>query len=271
MSSQEKQFVPGSLLETKAQEIPGEIDGYESLFAIHCPSGLLMRLMQHATRFKEREVFGLLLGRAVRTPSNRLRTLVLDFLPAQHFAASSPAYVEVSPEELIRLDRLYEESADTRDLLKVGWFHTHPNHGIFMSSTDKENHSLYQKPWQVALVLDPVRGESGFFAGTGCVRVLNVIDPEATPNGTKIPSAEPGDGKSKSKEVSTRDYLWYLIVILFMCQIVFGILAFVAFSTMTSTNDKLSEQGDKLFQLERKVGRIVSDLKKTRTEPTPPN
>ncbi len=46
----------------------------------------------------------------------------------------------------------------------VGWYHTHPDFGVFLSGMDlfiQEN--FFNLPWQVALVYDPVRGEEGFF------------------------------------------------------------------------------------------------------------
>lgn len=46
----------------------------------------------------------------------------------------------------------------------VGWFHTHPGFGIFLSSYDKFIHkNFFNLPWQVAYVIDPVAGQHGFF------------------------------------------------------------------------------------------------------------
>ncbi len=37
----------------------------------------------------------------------------------------------------------------------VGWVHTHPGFGVFLSSFDKEQHQRYfPKPWQIAYVID---------------------------------------------------------------------------------------------------------------------
>lgn len=46
----------------------------------------------------------------------------------------------------------------------VGWFHTHPGLGVFFSADDVVVHSAaFVMPWHVALVVDPLRGEAGFF------------------------------------------------------------------------------------------------------------
>lgn len=46
----------------------------------------------------------------------------------------------------------------------VGWFHTHPDLGVFYSSDDVVVHSVaFDMPWHVGLVVDPVRRQSCFF------------------------------------------------------------------------------------------------------------
>lgn len=46
----------------------------------------------------------------------------------------------------------------------VGWFHTHPGFGIFLSDYDLFiQRNFFNLPWQVAYVVDPVKKEEGFF------------------------------------------------------------------------------------------------------------
>ncbi len=46
----------------------------------------------------------------------------------------------------------------------VGWYHTHPGHGVFLSKLDIFAHeSFFGLPWQTALVYDPRNGEEGVF------------------------------------------------------------------------------------------------------------
>jgi proteasome lid subunit RPN8/RPN11 len=46
----------------------------------------------------------------------------------------------------------------------VGWQHTHPGFGIFLSGYDLFIHkNFFAQTWQVALVVDPRRKEFGFF------------------------------------------------------------------------------------------------------------
>ncbi|HEY6969601.1 MAG TPA: hypothetical protein VJA94_10380, partial [Candidatus Angelobacter sp.] len=46
----------------------------------------------------------------------------------------------------------------------VGWYHTHPRFGIFLSDMDKFIHRHhFPQPWTTAMVVDPVQQSEGFF------------------------------------------------------------------------------------------------------------
>lgn len=50
----------------------------------------------------------------------------------------------------------------------VGWYHSHPGHGVFMSKFDLFLHrSFFPNLWQVAWVIDPVRSRQGLFQWAG--------------------------------------------------------------------------------------------------------
>ncbi|MBV8780160.1 MAG: Mov34/MPN/PAD-1 family protein [Phycisphaerae bacterium] len=57
--------------------------------------------------------------------------------------------------------RMDEEHPDERI---VGWYHTHPGFGIFLSGMDLfiQDH-FFNLPWQVAFVYDPLGGDEGMF------------------------------------------------------------------------------------------------------------
>ncbi len=49
----------------------------------------------------------------------------------------------------------------------VGWYHSHPGHGIFLSDHDRFiHHNFFSAPWQIALVVDPVHQTEGLFCWT---------------------------------------------------------------------------------------------------------
>lgn len=50
----------------------------------------------------------------------------------------------------------------------VGWYHTHPNLGVFLSDDDILAHNVaFSNPWHVAAVCDPVKRQLGFFSWDG--------------------------------------------------------------------------------------------------------
>lgn len=56
----------------------------------------------------------------------------------------------------------------------VGWYHSHPGIGVFMSATDLRTQALYfNAPWQIAVVIDPISRETGIFHGPDGERVLS--------------------------------------------------------------------------------------------------
>ncbi len=52
------------------------------------------------------------------------------------------------------------------DTTILGSYHSHPDMGVFLSITDMEAQTeIFNADWQVAMVVDPVRNEAGFFIG----------------------------------------------------------------------------------------------------------
>lgn len=83
------------------------------------------------------------------------------FLPA---AATRPASgsLTFTHDTWATLRREMEQRYPDEQLL--GWHHTHPGLGIFLSPYDQFLHrQVFHEPWQVALVVDPRRREFGFF------------------------------------------------------------------------------------------------------------
>lgn len=51
------------------------------------------------------------------------------------------------------------------DCSVIGWYHSHPGHGIFLSGHDQFiQRNFFSEAWQVAIVIDPVARTEGFFA-----------------------------------------------------------------------------------------------------------
>ena len=83
------------------------------------------------------------------------------YIRAQHYlnTASSFRFTHDSWSAITR-----ERETKYGDRIVVGWHHTHPGYGIFLSGTDMFSHrSFFNLPWMVALVVDPRAVTLGFF------------------------------------------------------------------------------------------------------------
>ena len=107
-----------------------------------------------------KELGGILLGRQLEDEGNRY-IVVEGYVIALH-TDSQRASLTFTHKSW---DQMHLERERNYPGLKiVGWFHTHPGFGIFLSSYDLFiQKSFFDLPWQVAYVVDPVRKTRGFF------------------------------------------------------------------------------------------------------------
>jgi len=125
------------------------------------------QMMAHArsgVRGGERvEVGGILLGRPYQDSRGDITHVVIDqALPDEHGISRSSTF-NFTHESWAALVK--EAETGFPHLRIVGWYHSHPNFGIFYSGTDMTSQKTYfGTPWRVGVVVDPVREEGGFFA-----------------------------------------------------------------------------------------------------------
>jgi proteasome lid subunit RPN8/RPN11 len=120
----------------------------------------LKQILAHGRSDLHSEVGGALLGTAYRHEA-RVYVTVEAALPAVshdhgpiHFKFTADSWAQ-----------LHQDKASTYPQLEiVGWFHTHPDLGVFYSADDVVVHSAaFTLPWHVGLVFDPVRNEASLF------------------------------------------------------------------------------------------------------------
>lgn len=116
-------------------------------------------VLEYSARDLHRERGAFLLG--VRYELPRPAIEIRHFLPATetHNEAGSVKFTHDTWAAMHReASTLYPED------IVLGWHHTHPGFGIFLSPFDMFIHrSFFNEPWHVALVVDPRRCEFGFF------------------------------------------------------------------------------------------------------------
>lgn len=112
-----------------------------------------------------REVGGMLVGQARRTPEGDLYIVVEASLSARQ-VVHGPSHLTFTTGSLVDLLNRLEDELPGQQV--VGWYHSHPGMSIFLSSMDVWLHShFFPEPWHVALVIDPCADEGGFFHYAG--------------------------------------------------------------------------------------------------------
>lgn len=80
----------------------------------------------------------------------------------------SAVHLQFTPETWDYISGILEQE-ETPGLSVVGWYHSHPNLGVFMSGTDRATQrAFYNHSWSVAVVVDPVKQNTGWFSGPDC-------------------------------------------------------------------------------------------------------
>ena len=119
----------------------------------------------HALSSLNREVAGVLVGPPPeKQPDGRYLVHITDTIIARHTKMHG-ASVTYTPESWRYLNDKLAEMYPDETAVMVGWYHTHPGFGIFLSGMDQFIHqNFFTQIWHVALVLDPVARRSGFFS-----------------------------------------------------------------------------------------------------------
>lgn len=121
-----------------------------------------LRICAHAGSDLENEVGGWLAGKERVDKSNGKRFIVIDtVLPGEH-TQQGPAHLTFTGDSQIAMHAHLENHLPGKVIL--GWYHTHPRMGIFLSQWDVWLHqNFFPERWQVALVIEPHSSEGGFF------------------------------------------------------------------------------------------------------------
>lgn len=125
----------------------------------------LEQAYKHARKYPNREVGGVLLGVIRRFKQGRIITIVTGIIRADG-AIGRQASLRFTPEAWAEVLGIRDRDPIYQDEVRwqiVGWYHTHPNFGIFLSSMDVHTHRTFTDPGHIALVIDPVRNKYGTF------------------------------------------------------------------------------------------------------------
>jgi len=129
-------------------------------FQVVIRQSALNRIHLHGDSSPRAEVCGILVGDVYRDDTGPF--LLVEHVIEGQSAASSAGQVTFTADTWQHIQVLMDKRYP--DLRIVGWYHTHPGHGVFLSEMDVFVHeSFFGLPWQAALVYDPRSGEEGIF------------------------------------------------------------------------------------------------------------
>lgn len=125
-------------------------------FTIKCGPKQMKLIEDHCFSETEVEVGGFLVG-LIGTNE----TLVSNVFPAQHSVGASTQLTFTHES----WNALYEQlKSEPEGTTLVGWYHSHPNFGVFLSEHDKFIQSnFFKQDGNVTIVVDPIRGRKGWF------------------------------------------------------------------------------------------------------------
>lgn len=121
------------------------------------------RVLDDVLRYSDQsmrvEIGGFLLGKLHESPEWCCE--IRGFTAAEH-TRSTAGSLTFTHETWATLNRYLDQRGQGDKVL--GWHHTHPGLGVFLSGYDEFIHRhFFSQPWQLAMVVDPVKQEFGFF------------------------------------------------------------------------------------------------------------
>jgi proteasome lid subunit RPN8/RPN11 len=140
-------------------------DAVDSELPIFVDLDAMREMEAHARTDPTTELGGVLLGGTFEDESGRPFVFVVDCVRARHVETSRGS-IKFTHDTWSAITE--ERQRFDPELAMVGWYHTHPDWGVFLSGMDMficDN--FFNKPLDVALVIDPCRAERGWFQWTG--------------------------------------------------------------------------------------------------------
>lgn len=137
-------------------------DGAQPALPVFFTQSVIKTIALHAASDMDNEVGGWLAGRWCRDARAGTEFVVVEaLLPAQQVRSGSTFLTFTHDSQVAMLSALEEQY---QNKCVVGWYHTHPRMGIFLSGYDTWLHDhFFPQPWQVALVVEPHTRQAGLF------------------------------------------------------------------------------------------------------------
>lgn len=151
----------GELLEHR---LPSSVQGRQAKFQVVFRRSVLNEIHRHGSIRTDLEICGVIVGNVYRDHLGPF--LLIESSIRGDAAEGHAAQVTFKAETWEHIQDVMEKEHAGRRI--VGWYHTHPGFGIFLSGMDlfiQDN--FFNLPWQTAFVYDPIGGDEGTFVWRG--------------------------------------------------------------------------------------------------------
>ena len=127
-----------------------------SNFLIKCSDQMMKKIEDHCFTETQIEVGGFLVGYLEGETAH-----VTNVFPAKH-SVGGPTQLTFTHDSWNAIYEQLEKEPEGTSL--IGWFHSHPNFGVFLSDHDKFiQANFFKQDGQITVVVDPIRGRRGWF------------------------------------------------------------------------------------------------------------
>jgi proteasome lid subunit RPN8/RPN11 len=184
-------------------------------FRLHMAPEARRGMLEHAKADTSVEICGVLVGNW-HSDENGPFLAITNYIRCDN-ASSKFAEVTFTHESWAQINK--EMDSRFADARIVGWYHSHPDFGIFLSDRDCFIHEhFFSGPGQVAYVIDPVRDHEGIFAWRNgkptplthywvgdSIRTVDANERNAPAESAKSASAAGGSAQSGSDFAGSRN------------------------------------------------------------------
>ena len=249
--------------ETSSTQLPlnflafGEIETDD--VKIYIKQDVYKKLEDFAASDTTKELGSILLGDFCEDLGKQ-NVIISDYIEAKYTDASAST-LTFTHETWDYIHKEHEKSFSDKKI--IGWQHTHPNYGIFLSNYDlfiQEN--FFNLPFQVAYVIDPIQNTRGFFQWkNGKIEKLKgfyIYDEVGVPIKLESKKAE-----KDSKNTNSKKKVGLLAtIILSIAVVILGITAI----SQSSTIKQLTAEQDQLKNTINQQTEEISSLQNQSTE-----
>lgn len=258
---------------------------------VYVTQAVIDEMQSHGREHTEYEICGVLVGSLCLNADGDW-TLVIDSRIEGRFAQHQLGAVTFTGQTW---DYIHEQLTERFPHKRiVGWYHTHPDFGIFLSAMDIYIHqNFFSQKWQVAYVYDPIRQQDGWFIWNdqepvkSDVTILPEISDSASENeidslsestSSKTMNTNNKNDKASAKENpngSAYSMIWFSFVLL-LCVIIFSITQFMDIQRINQQGiilEQIQQENKKNFEffsqcitvLNQRVERATNRLKEYET------